>query len=440
MLQLPKLYAITDCGLSNCTQEEIVEQLLAGGARLIQLRDKDASARELLDAARACLPATRAAGGCGRAARGFARGAAGVGDASLLGQQQGHARLEGVHARAPADPEVASPSVGEELQAVVDPALPRRQDAPVHLELAAPEAVLGSGVGQQRQLLELVHRVPLEQRGERGQGEPAHGRPADRIGDLVVELAEESAGLVDGQGSVQRVVVEPEREADHELLGTEGVLGRGHAIEQLEGLVERPHRIADAPGVLDDLVRAGVNVVRLNFSHGDAAHHAKGLFGAGPDERVHHALSRVQAMLGHRAVVTPVVGGGRWLAERQVLVPWGDRAITAKDRARPWPGSLPDPLPATVYPEPRLVEVTDIAGASVTVGERDALSAPPAILEAGGRRVRIREWAGPWPISERGWDPLRRRHAHRFQVVDADGGAWLLVVEDGEWRAEGRYD
>ena len=172
----------------------------------------------------------------------------------------------------------------------------------------------------------------------------------------------------------------------------------------------------------------------------DAAHHAKGLFGAGSDERVHHALSRVQAMLGHRAVVTPVIGGGRWLAERQVLVPWGDRAVTAKERSRPWPGSLPDPLPATVYPEPRRVEVTDIAGAPVTVGERDAMSAPPAILEAGDRRVRIREWAGPWPISERGWDPLRRRRAHRFQVVDADGGAWLLVVEEGEWRAEGRYD
>ncbi|MFT3805688.1 pyruvate kinase [Arenimonas sp.] len=31
----------------------------------------------------------------------------------------------------------------------------------------------------------------------------------------------------------------------------------------------------DGPGVLDDLIRAGVNVVRLNFSHGDAAHHAK---------------------------------------------------------------------------------------------------------------------------------------------------------------------
>jgi pyruvate kinase len=31
----------------------------------------------------------------------------------------------------------------------------------------------------------------------------------------------------------------------------------------------------DAPGVLDDLVRAGVDVVRLNFSHGTPAHHAE---------------------------------------------------------------------------------------------------------------------------------------------------------------------
>jgi thiamine-phosphate pyrophosphorylase len=61
MLQLPKLYAITDCQLSNCSHEEIVTMLLAGGARFIQLRDKDASARELLDSARACLKLTREA-------------------------------------------------------------------------------------------------------------------------------------------------------------------------------------------------------------------------------------------------------------------------------------------------------------------------------------------------------------------------------------------
>ena len=62
MVQIPKLYPITDCQLSNCTHEEIVQMMLAGGARLIQLRDKDASAKELLDAARACLALTRPAG------------------------------------------------------------------------------------------------------------------------------------------------------------------------------------------------------------------------------------------------------------------------------------------------------------------------------------------------------------------------------------------
>lgn len=62
MLELPKLYTITDCQMSNCTHEEIVQMMLAGGSRLIQLRDKDASAKEILDAARKCLPLSRAAG------------------------------------------------------------------------------------------------------------------------------------------------------------------------------------------------------------------------------------------------------------------------------------------------------------------------------------------------------------------------------------------
>ncbi len=73
-------------------------------------------------------------------------------------------------------------------------------------------------------------------------------------------------------------------------------------------------------------LRSGVALVRISPEAVDAAsHHAPAIFGGGPEERVHHALSRVQAMLGHRGVVTPAIGGGRWLAERQVLVPWGDR-------------------------------------------------------------------------------------------------------------------
>jgi thiamine-phosphate pyrophosphorylase len=62
MIQIPKLYAITDRQWSNCTHEEIVRMLLDGGASLIQLRDKEASGRELLDQAIACLKLTRMAG------------------------------------------------------------------------------------------------------------------------------------------------------------------------------------------------------------------------------------------------------------------------------------------------------------------------------------------------------------------------------------------
>jgi thiamine-phosphate pyrophosphorylase len=62
MIQIPKLYAVTDRQWSNCTHEEIVRMLLTGGARFIQLRDKEAGGRELLEQAMACLKLTREAG------------------------------------------------------------------------------------------------------------------------------------------------------------------------------------------------------------------------------------------------------------------------------------------------------------------------------------------------------------------------------------------
>ena len=195
--------------------------------------------------------------------------------------------------------------------------------------------------------------------------------------------------------------------------------------------------IAPADGAL----RSGVALVRISPEAVDAAsHHRVALFGSGPDERVHHALSRVQAILGHRGVLTPAVGGGRWLAERQVLVPWGDRVVLDKERSRPWPGSLPAPLPATVFPEPRPARVTGEGGATVAVDDRGALTTPPTMLVESGRRRAVVAWAGPWPVVERGWDPSRVRRAHRFQLVDADGDAWLVVNEHDEWAVEAKYD
>ncbi len=197
----------------------------------------------------------------------------------------------------------------------------------------------------------------------------------------------------------------------------------------------------EASGERDGVLASGVALVRLSPEAVDAAsHHAPAMFGAGTDERVHHVLSRVQAMLGHRGVLTAEVGGGRWLAERQVLVPWGDRTVLTKERSRPWPGSLPDPLPGTVFPAPVPVRVTTREGGPVAVDDRDRITAHPAVLVEAGRSRPIEAWAGPWPVVERTWDPVRTRRAHRFQVVDTDRTAWLLVCENGAWSAEGRYD
>ena len=60
--QLSRLYAITDRRFARLPHDEIVAQLLLGGARLIQLRDKEAAVRETLDAARVCIKLTRAVG------------------------------------------------------------------------------------------------------------------------------------------------------------------------------------------------------------------------------------------------------------------------------------------------------------------------------------------------------------------------------------------
>lgn len=200
------------------------------------------------------------------------------------------------------------------------------------------------------------------------------------------------------------------------------------------------HAQADAdrgPGL-----RAAVTRVRIApESVDDLAHHEPGLWGGPPDERVHHALSRVQSMLGHEAVLTPRRTGGRTLADRALLVPWGDRAAGTRPLERPWPGALPQPAPSTVFPTRHPVSVVDGEGAAIGIDERMRLSAAPAAFApgAGGAARPIRSWAGPWPLDEQWWS-IRRRRLHRLQVVDAAGVAWLLVLEGGSWWAEARYD
>lgn len=213
-------------------------------------------------------------------------------------------------------------------------------------------------------------------------------------------------------------------------------------------VVDRVRWQLQGAGTIDSGIASPIARIRVVPETVDAAsNHEEGLWGSGPEERVHHGLSRVQSMLGHTAVVTVTIGGGRLLADRRVLVPWGNGQKLQRPADRPWPGSLTGLTPSTVFAQPRAAVVLSPTGSPVLVDERGSISGPPTRFAvaasantAAGSPRELTAWAGPWPLMERWWDAAEARTLNRFQVVDADGMAWLLVLEADQWRAEGRYD
>ncbi len=209
-------------------------------------------------------------------------------------------------------------------------------------------------------------------------------------------------------------------------------------------IVDRVRWQLQGSGEGDAGLHSPVVSIRITPESTDAAgNHETGLWGSGPDERIHHGLARVQGMLGHEGVLTGARAGGRLLRDRQVLLPWGDRMVGLRPVERPWPGSMPDPLPATVFPAPRPVMVLDAARQTVSLDDRGMLVGEPTIFTDDGDSVGsrgVKAWAGPWPLRERWWERGFARELHRFQLVDEDDVAWLLVLRDGRWWAEARYD
>lgn len=167
-----------------------------------------------------------------------------------------------------------------------------------------------------------------------------------------------------------------------------------------------------------------------------------GLWGEAGDERdrAHRALTRVQGLLGPDAVLTAVLDGGRADSNRIRLVAFGDERV-AQGTDAPWPGRLPAPSPATVYPEPLPADVLDRDGRTVRVSGRLELSGAPATVRIGdGQPVGVVAWAGPWPVDERWWDDGEARRRARFQLQLADDQAILAVLEEGTWHVEALYD
>lgn len=205
---------------------------------------------------------------------------------------------------------------------------------------------------------------------------------------------------------------------------------------------------AQSPGEHDEgITVGGISLLRLVPDQLVADQGRQlGLWGdAVVSDRVARAAVRVQAMLGHDAVTQPALAGGRSPADQAVFIPFGDTAESAarppRPADRPWPGRIPPPAPATVYPVPRQARVTDDSGSLVEVTGRGQLSGEPARLSiGGGPPLAVTAWTGPWPVTERWWDPEHACRKARFQLVTVDGGAWLAVVQDGRWLIEASYD
>lgn len=172
--------------------------------------------------------------------------------------------------------------------------------------------------------------------------------------------------------------------------------------------------------------------------------HADGLWGGGAEEQVVRGVARVQAMVGYDAVRVPVRQGGRSAADRQALVPWGERPSGLRPLDRPWPGQIPGPAPTRVFAEAWEAEVSDLGGVTVAVSDRGAVTGEPSRYRIGRHWVPVAAWAGPWPVDESWWvsggGGAGGRSA-RFQVVGVDGRAWLMRWwEDAGWTVEAAYD
>ncbi|WP_285509329.1 DNA polymerase Y family protein [Actinokineospora sp. NBRC 105648] len=195
---------------------------------------------------------------------------------------------------------------------------------------------------------------------------------------------------------------------------------------------------------------AGITVLRLEPQEMVDGHALQlGLWQGGHDEqaeRAARAMVHVQGLLGPEGVLTPVLAGGRGPADQVTLVPWGDERTPAAPPARPWPGRLPTPSPATVPQRPVVVSVVDRDGAEVGVTGRFVLSGQPDEVTIAGAVRRVVAWAGPWPADERWWELGAGRRRARLQVLLAEKSeqdsqeALLLVRENEKWSVEGVYD
>lgn len=264
----------------------------------------------------------------------------------------------------------------------------------------------------------------------------------EAVGFSVRRAAEEFVAGLGGRGLVATaVLVEAEGDDARRTLLSSRIWVHSRWFTAVD-LVDRVHwQLQATPD--GAVLGAPVGLVRfVPETVEPAAAHADGLWGGGTDERVDRGVARVQAMLGYDAVLIPVRQGGRAPADRQALVPWGERPTGLRPPEQPWPGAIPGPAPTRVFAEPWGSSVTTAEGRPVSVTDRGAVTGEPERFHTGAAHgwQRIVSWAGPWPVDEQWWNEDASGRAARFQLVGADGRAWLVLCRDCQWWTEAAYE
>ena len=192
----------------------------------------------------------------------------------------------------------------------------------------------------------------------------------------------------------------------------------------------------------DDYENVGIIEVTLRaLSPDEITWHEPGLWSSAVNHRVEHVVAQLQFQLGYQSVRRGHAQPGHRLSETDTFAPWGDGVAKEKEEEASWPGSLPKPLPATVFSPPLPVELLSHDGESVTVESAELCTKPATLMSTRSSRV-IAGWAGPWPVVERWWDKEHSHSRYRLQILDHEGVGWLLSCpqEGGPWSAEARYD
>lgn len=303
-----------------------------------------------------------------------------------------------------------------------------------------------------------LHAVSCEPLPTQCLVESHHDVPLDDLASVVMvadDLAHRVVAQLAPQGLVAcRVIATFSTEHDETC---SRVWYHPHGFTQ-PSLTERLRRQVEK--WLEDGLTSGVTHASIDVQETAPRHATQlGLWGehGKADHAAWNAVNRLVSIVGD-SVRVPEWRGGRDPMRQFALVPASHvelrDVVAAHQRVTPggvhprdWTGAIAGIVP-TVPVEPRReIEVLDATDHRVVVTGRHVFSSQPRFVVDGGRRHRIVECCGPWPVEERWWDAARRRRVARMQCIveTVDGGratqttAWLVVLEQGSWWLVGVY-